>query len=319
VEDRALLALAIEENHGPDEMIADLISSNTPARAGDETRFGCPAREDAIRLLAWILYRPGDSTVDRLVSDLMREQKKAHWGTTQGDAWALLALTEYARRVETKLHPADGQLQYAGQTIPFHLNEQTNVFSQSFSITNAADAALLLLNASTNRLYTTVAIEARPLETPQPRQDRGFSVERRYDRLDDDNQPQGSGHLQVGDRVLVSLRLTVREEARYVVIDDALPAILEAINPEFHTQEARSAGASAEDGSQWMSDFREIRKDRCLSFADEVEPGTYTLQYVARVRAAGSVTAPSAKVEEMYHPERCGLTESQTLVSERLP
>jgi uncharacterized protein YfaS (alpha-2-macroglobulin family) len=300
-------------------MIADLISSNTPARAGDETRFGCPAREDAIRLLAWILYRPGDSTVDRLVSDLMREQKKAHWGTTQGDAWALLALTEYARRVETKLHPADGQLQYAGQTIPFHLNEQTNVFSQSFSITNAADAALLLLNASTNRLYTTVAIEARPLETPQPRQDRGFSVERRYDRLDDDNQPQGSGHLQVGDRVLVSLRLTVREEARYVVIDDALPAILEAINPEFHTQEARSAGASAEDGSQWMSDFREIRKDRCLSFADEVEPGTYTLQYVARVRAAGSVTAPSAKVEEMYHPERCGLTESQTLVSERLP
>ena len=34
-----------------------------------------------------------------------------------------------------------------------------------------------------------------------------------------------------------------------------------------------------------------------------------------RVRAAGIVTAPSAKVEEMYHPARCGLSESQTLVS----
>jgi uncharacterized protein YfaS (alpha-2-macroglobulin family) len=65
-----------------------------------------------------------------------------------------------------------------------------------------------------------------------------------------------------------------------------------------------------------MSDFREIRQDRCLSFADWVQPGTYTRRYVARVRAAGTVTAPPAKAEEMYHPERCGFTESQTVVSE---
>jgi len=317
-EDRALLALAIAENHGPAEMIADLITGVSPARPSDESRFGCSAREAAIRLLAWIQYRPEDSFVDRSVSDLMREQKKAHWGTTQGDAWALLALTEYARRVETKLQPAEGQLQYAGRAFPFRLDERTNVFTQSFSITNLADAAMLLLNATTNRLYTTVSIEARPPETPQPRQDRGFSLQRRYDRLDDDNQPQGPGDLHVGDRVLVSLRLTVRESARYVVIDDALPAILEAINPEFRTQEARSAGTLTEDGSWWLSDFREIRQDRCLSFADWVAPGTYTMRYVARVRAAGTVTAPSAKVEEMYHPERCGFTETQTLVSEGL-
>jgi len=318
-EDRALLALAIEENRGPVEMVTDLLSSVVSSRPSDDSRFGGATREEAIRLLAWIQYRPEDSTVDRLVSDLMREQKQAHWETTQGNAWALLALTEYARRVETKRQPADGQLQYAGQSIPFHLDEQTNVFTESFSITNIADATLLLMNAATNRLYTTVSIEARPPETPQPRQDCGFSLQRHYDRLDDDNQPQGSGDLHVGDRVLVSLRLTVREAARYVVIDDALPAILEAINPEFRTQEARSAGALADDGNWWVSDFREIRKDRLLSFADWVEPGTYTLRYVTRVRAAGTVTAPSAKVEEMYHPERCGFTETQTLVSEHLP
>jgi uncharacterized protein YfaS (alpha-2-macroglobulin family) len=270
-------------------------------------------------LLAWIQYRPGDSTVDRLVSDLMREQKQAHWGTTQGDAWALLALTDYAHRVETKLQPADGQLQYAGQTVPFHLDERTNIFTQSFSITNMAGANLLLLPASTNRLFTTVSIEARPPETPQPRQDRGFSLQRHYDRLDDDNQPQGAADLHVGDRVLVTLRVTLGESARYVAIDDALPSVLEAINPEFLTQEARAAGPSAEDGSWWPSDFHEIRQDRCLSFADYLEPGTYTLRYVARVRAAGTVTAPSAKVEEMYHPERCGFTESQKLVSQSLP
>ena len=319
VEDRGLLALAIEENHGPAEMVADLLGSNPPSHPRDESRFGCEPREDAIRLLAWIQYRPEDPVVDGLVTDLMREQKDAHWETTQGNAWALLALTEYARRVETRLSPAEGRLQYAGQSIPFQLDGRTNTFTGSFSVTNVADATLLLMSASTNRLYTTVSIETRPPETAQPRQDRGFSLQRRFDRLDDDNQPQGAGSLHVGDRVLVSLRLTVRETARYVVIDDALPAIFEAINAEFRTQEARSADALTRDGSWWVSDFREIRKDRCLSFADWVEPGTYTLRYVARVRAAGTVTAPPAKVEEMYHPGRCGFTESQTLVSERLP
>jgi uncharacterized protein YfaS (alpha-2-macroglobulin family) len=65
-----------------------------------------------------------------------------------------------------------------------------------------------------------------------------------------------------------------------------------------------------------MSSFREIRKDRCLYFADWVAPGTYTLRYVARVRAAGTVTAPPAKVEEMYHPERYGLSGTQTITSQ---
>jgi len=113
--------------------------------------------------------------------------------------------------------------------------------------------------------------------------------------------------------VLVTLRLTVREPANYVAVDDPLPAILEAINPEFRTRESRSVNVAGAESAWWPSDFREIRKDRCLSFANWVGPGNYTLRYVARARAAGTATAPSAKVQEMYHPERCGLSESQTL------
>jgi hypothetical protein len=40
------------------------------------------------------------------------------------------------------------------------------------------------------------------------------------------------------------------------------------------------------------------------------------MRYIARVRAAGTVTAPSAKVEEMYHPDRCGLSGSEAISSE---
>jgi len=247
---------------------------------------------------------------------LMREQQQAHWGTTQGDAWALLALTEYARRVEGKLQPAEGQLQWGGHSVVFRLDDRTNLFTQTLTVTNLAGAALTLFNSTSNRLYTSVLIEARPPETQLPRQDHGFGLQRRYERLDDDNHPQDLRSLRVGDRVLVTLKLAVHETARYVAVDDALPSILEPVNPEFATQAAGPAGSAVGDDARWISDFREIRKDRCLYFVDWISPGDYTLRYVARVRAAGTVTAPPAKIEAMYHPECYGLSGTQTVSSE---
>ena len=41
-----------------------------------------------------------------------------------------------------------------------------------------------------------------------------------------------------------------------------------------------------------MSDYRELRKDRALFFADLLYPGQYTLRYLARVISAGDVLAP---------------------------
>ena len=161
-------------------------------------------------------------------------------------------------------------------------------------------------------------VEARPPVAQQPRQDQGFGLQRRYERLDDDNHPQDAHGLRVGDRVLVTLDLAVHETARYVAVDDALPSILEAVNPEFKTQEAGPRGTAAGNDAEWLSSFREIRKDRCLYFADWIAPGNYTIRYVARVRAAGTVTAPPAKIEEMYHPERYGLSGTQTVSSEGL-
>jgi len=126
---------------------------------------------------------------------------------------------------------------------------------------------------------------------------------------------------KTGDRVLVSLRLGVREPARFVAVEDPLPAILEAVNPEFKTQQASSGKPlpewfTREDGDYWRSDFQELRPDRVWFFADAVSPGDYVIRFVARVRAAGQATAPAAKAEEMYHPERFGLTDSFVLTSE---
>jgi uncharacterized protein YfaS (alpha-2-macroglobulin family) len=351
LENRALLALALAQSGGPAKMSHDLLSPKSNRRPYDYGDFGCRAREQAVRLLACIACSRfnapvGSQTpvtkpvanatqddqlaIDNLEADLMHEQRHGHWDTTQGDAWAVLALTEYSRTVDITLRETQGELAWQGKSVSFHLDKATNCFSLTLPLANTEDAPLILHNSSGTRLFTRVTLEARTPVAQQPRQDRGFSLQRAYERLDDDNhpwplletaaqsQPAASIRpipLRVGDRVLVTLRLSLREPARYVAVDDALPSILEVVNSEFKTQAAR--GDSSE-GGYWMADFHELRKDRYLSFANYLPTGNYTMRYIARVRAAGQVTAPSAKVEEMYHPDRYGLSETQPLASEPL-
>ena len=67
---------------------------------------------------------------------------------------------------------------------------------------------------------------------------------------------------------------------------------------------------------EWRSDHREFRADRALFFSDHIyAAGRYEVRYLTRVRAAGTATAPGAKVEEMYHPEHFGLSETMTLTA----
>jgi len=302
-EDQALLALAVLQANGPPDMARELLMTNRTSRRAESQDFDCPSRATAIRLLAWMRLQPENRVVPALVESLMHGRREAHWGTTQGDAWALLALTEYSRRIEGTLQPAAGELHWRGKTLPFRLDAGQPSVDNTFVLTGEAEPPPSLLNTSPHGLYTSVAFEIRPPGAAQPREDAGFGLQRRYQRLDGDNQPCG-GALAVGDRVLVTLELSAREAAQYVVVDDSLPAILEPVSSGFGSGEERD----------WQWDFHEFRKDRALFFANDLPAGNYTLRYCARVRAAGEAAAPSGKVEEMYQPQRFGLTGTQTLM-----
>jgi hypothetical protein len=299
-EDKALLALTVLQANGPQEMARELLTTNIAPRRAELNGFNCPQRELAIRLLAWIRLQPDNQETQSLFDALMREQRDGHWETTQGDAWALLALTEYSRRVEGPLQPAAGELRWRGETTPFRLNAEQPMFDKTFVLTGSSEPFPSILKSSSHRLYASAAFEIRPPGTAQPRQDEGFGLKRTYQRLDGENQPSG-GDLTVGDRVRVTLELSARELARYVVVDDPLPAILEP-------QPAGYGG-----GDEWIWNFHEFRKDRVLFFANAMPAGNYTLHYFARVRAAGKVNSPSGTMEEMYHPQRFGLTGTQSL------
>ncbi len=314
-ESRALVALAILESHGSRDMVDELLNPRERLPAQADAFFGSGQRELAIELLAWTAFDPKNAAVDTLAVELLAARDKhGHWTTTQGNAWALLALAKYAKDVEGAPQPAQCSLTYGTRTNNFALKDNIHTHVQQEKI-NTSLPALDLKNPRKALLFTQVRLEARPRVALQPRQDRGYGIARNYSKLNDDGSLSEAKDLQVGDRVLVTLKIEVRAPAHYLAIADPLPSILEATNPAFKSQ-ATDAGDSMM--SDWQTDFRELREDRALFFTDHAGPGSYTIRYLARVRAAGSAVAPAALIEEMYHPERFGMTETIEMRSKPL-
>jgi uncharacterized protein YfaS (alpha-2-macroglobulin family) len=306
-ESRAVLALAILEAKGSAEWAAELLKLPKGLPGQDDLWFGCASRETAMRLMAAVRVDASAKLVDTLVAELLEHRKEGHWLTTQGNAWSLLALGDYAERVEGVPGTVAGSAGFAEALAGFVVNTEQPVHARTVPTRPSTPEAPLLLRHTTGGvLYTQVRLTSRAVVPKQPRQDRGFSVQRKYERLSDDNQPGELGEPRVGDRVLVTLEIETRVASHFVAVDDPLPANFEAVNPAFRSREA-SGGALARD---WASDFSELREDRALFFCDYLPPGRYTVRYLARVRAAGTATAAQTKVEEMYHPEHFGMSES---------
>ncbi len=314
-EDRALVALAVIESNGPKQMIEELLRGPSVDDGYIEQWFGSLVRENALHLFAWTLYQPRAPRVDQLATELFARRSNGHWSTTQGNAWSLLALASYLRTVETGSREASGTIAWASASKNFSVSATQPAAGAVFPIDPATVRAPITLTKKGGQLFSEVTVAARSKLIDQPRQDQGYALSRRYVKIADDGRLSPADDLHVGDRVLVTLEIEARRRATYVALEDPLPSVLAPINPAFKSQEAL---AGEELGTDWISDYSELREDRAVFFVDLLHPGRYTLRYLARVVCAGEAIAPAAKIEEMYHPERFGTTETLHLSAQSL-
>jgi alpha-2-macroglobulin len=132
----------------------------------------------------------------------------------------------------------------------------------------------------------------------------------------------------------VRLRVTAPEERHFVVLDDALPAGLEAVDLSLLTTDglpgpgaadtsAREGGPSdgeslawaygSWDGGWWSPyDHKEMRDDKVVYVATMLWSGSYSVSYVARATTPGTFVRPPAHAEEMYNPAVFGESDGGT-------
>lgn len=317
---RAQLALAMLEANAPKADIIRVLDApiDPPFEEWNENIFD--SRLTALNLLVWTRIDPASPVTLALIDRLLRERTtRGDWGSTYENGWALLALAADAEGRVGELKNTRLEVAFAGQKVTVDLPNRAA--SQTITIPfdeQTQEKTMTINRPAFGEIRLAVEVAARPALVPIQPRTHGFGIQRTYAKVAPDGSTGPADALEIGDLVSVTLDLRIDDHREYLAVDDPLPSIFEAINPAFASQ-AQTAQPQANPKGPALplySTHHELRTDRALFFADSVwGRGNYRVTYLARVIAEGTVTAPPAKIEAMYSPERYGLSGSQRLTS----
>jgi hypothetical protein len=283
-------------------------------------------RAGALTLRALVAARPHHPVSPKLARGLLAERKGGRFRTTQEAAWALVALDAY-RRAEEPASPSFDVRVFLGQASLFDAgfhDAKTLTVQRTFpmgDVVSSGGSVLAFEKKGDGHVFYEARLRFARKDPSSAPVDRGFYVEKSTqvvtpESLDAALATPSTGLLPrvpAGSLVLVDVTLVAPSPRDFVVLDDPLPAGLEAIDSRLATTSSAlnvdRARPSADDEDDYRGPLytrRELRDDRVLFFVDHLPAGVFHYRYLARATSIGRFSAPAARVEEMYVPETFG-------------
>ncbi len=321
------------------EADAAMVSENL----GDEyaVLMTSPARSSAMALRALLAAQPAHPMASALAKGLLRARRGGTWRTTQEAAYALLALDEY-RKAQEQTTPSFlarvwlSGTQLASSRFEGRSAEALRHVIPAGQIPTGGGGLLVFQKEGDGKLFYEARLRYVPKTLPSRALDRGFFVQKTLRAVTPESLPQAmatlsdrtQSQLPAGSLVLADVIIVTPSPRELVVIDDPLPAGLEAVDANLSTTASWLAvpgqggepGAYSDSDGDWDDDVahgsafldswyrRELRDDRVLFFVDRMAAGMYHYRYLARATTAGKFVLPPTKAEEMYTPEVFGRT-----------
>ncbi|MCX8061662.1 MAG: Ig-like domain-containing protein [Anaerolineales bacterium] len=294
-------------------------------KEADLYNWNTDTRTTAIILGVLELVNPNDPMLESVVRWLAQNRLEQSWEGTQETAWTIMAL---ARWLENS-----GELQGEYQMSLAMNNRrigQWDVNRENIDKTTELRIAIEnLIAEEINRIVLTKSNESGNLyytihlSLPEPVSEikslsRGLVVSREYFKPEN---PQVSiTEAHVGEVIYGRLTVVVPNDVHHLVVEDALPAGLEAIDQSLLTasQSEPPAKLTWEDllykgwGWWWNFDHIELRDEKIVLAASYLPAGTYIYTYPLRVVHVGEFQTLPPLAYEFYFPEVFGRGEGMS-------
>lgn len=255
---------------------------------------------DAAKVVAWLMEA---------------RTPKGDWGSTHDNARVMETLYGYLQERE-KESPNFTAKAFLGkeqiQEVAFHGRKLVTERSSTPVASSPQRLAVGIKKDGPGRLYYEIRLSYAAAKEP-PARDEGLAVLKKISNTAGDRFP---AELKAGETYLVTLTVVSPKDRRFVVVTDPIPAGCEVVQTQFETESAQmSRILAAAQSKQENATFLHFEKyaDRVALFADGLQAGEHTFQYLIRANQPGSFRMPATKAEEMYHPEIFGTTLSRVV------
>jgi uncharacterized protein YfaS (alpha-2-macroglobulin family) len=269
---------------------------------------------------------PESEYIAKFARYLLDARKNGRWRYTYENAKAIDGLVEISLRREAEPPDFTATVLIAGNSILKEMFKgyQYQPREKSIPMANLPEGLndIEISKGGSGILYYTLSYSYR-LQGPQVARQQGFSIKRTVkDRLVNkllqtyQDLPPQPLTVKAGDVLEIELEFLVPQASYHLVIDDAIPAGLEAIDASLKTTSARYESPEGEEYTEGNDDTHEysgnpinhteLRDERVALFADNVMPGIYTYRYLLRATTSGTFLWPTAKISLMYEPEQFG-------------
>jgi alpha-2-macroglobulin len=322
---KAYLAQAMymldDQDERVNSLLSDLEAATVLSASGahweesstDYWNWNTDTRTTAIVLNAFARIDPKNPMTVQAVRWLMAHRQTGHWDTTQETAWSLIALTSWmsaANEYDTSYAYAvglNGETLKQGNAAKGNLTETVDLHVELEDLLKeTANYLVFTRGDGTGNFYYTAYLSVElPIESVEPL-DQGVSLSRQYFSLDNSKTPITK--IQRGDLVRVRLTVVVPAAVHYIVVDDPLPAGLEAIDSTILTDMAVPTSYTLTDYGErgwgwWYFPHIELRDEKVVLSADYLPAGTYVYTYLARASTAGTFKVIPPTASEFYFPD----------------
>ncbi|MBM3320835.1 MAG: hypothetical protein FJY73_09195 [Candidatus Eisenbacteria bacterium] len=283
---------------------------------------GGDERTTALFLRLFAATDPTNDEIPRLVEWLLssRRPKSGVWTNNHVTALTLDLLASTSTVIEPPLSTVEGTCTIGSEEEKFRLEpggppscaRTTPIRHLVGPGGEGVPTALRIETDGTRAVYFTSTLETARSALDHPALEEGLIVERRY--VDTEGRPLGST-IPLGRPLFVHLAVVVSRDARNLVLEDPLPAGIEAVNLRFRNAPRVSLAEEPEkeDRSILPVVHREIRDRSVRLFAEDVRTGIYHVYYPAIAVAGGTFRVPGARAEFLYSPEIYAMSAGETL------